>query len=141
MERIEDAKNLADYGCIWIKGHPSQFKRLMHLVHVELDSGNTCVQRGDIYHLARQRGMRISEIRELRRDNSLWAVLTRYMVMLNPRLARALRFRRSKVDEIDLVERWHEVVGTHPLFRAESWKEAEHMVEIDDICAGQIGRM
>lgn len=123
------AKVMAESGCMWVKNHPKQFKTIMSLIHEQVDDGNPCVQEGDIAMLARSRHIEWSEIKELRRDHNLWAVLTRYMVMIRPRLAKALHFRESKVDRLDLQAIWYSIVPGQTNFLAENWQEAKKMVE------------
>lgn len=126
--------DLVEYGCCWIRDHPKTSRRLMHLVHMQVDSGRV-MQRGNVYTLAMQSGMSVSGVDELRRDHNLWSVLARYMVMLRPRLARALSFRRSPIDDIDMVGRWHEIVNPSTLFLADSWRDAKKAVEAEDVSA------
>lgn len=113
----------------------------MHLVHCEVSRGNPCVQRGDIYQIARNRGLSVSDVNELRRDNSLWSVLTRYMVMLRPCLSQALRFRRCGIDDIDLVEKWHRYVNPNTYFFAKGWRDAVMLVEQNDTSAQRSSRL
>lgn len=136
MRDVTTPTDLVGYGCAWIRDHPREFKAIMHLLHLEVESGNPRVSRGDIYMLARRRGIDVSSMPELRRDNTLWSVIARYMVMLRPKLARCLCFRKSVADEVDMVDRWHEVVGTWPTFLASTWKEAKEAVAADD-CSAQ----
>lgn len=140
MNGAMSSSDLVEYGCCWIKGHPKQFKTLMFLVHREVNRDNPCVQRGDIYQLARKQGMSVSDVNELRRDNSLWSVLTRYMVMLRPFLTRALRFRRCGIDDVDLVEKWHRYVNPNTYFFANGWREAVMFEEQKDASAQQPSR-
>ena len=129
--------DLVGYGCSWIRDHPREFKTIMHLLHLEVEAGNPRVSRGDIYALARKRGIDIATMPDLKRDNTLWSVIARYMVMLRPKLACCLHFRKSAADEVDMVARWHEVVGTHPAFLASDWKQAKETVAVDD-CSAQV---
>ena len=55
--------------------------------------------------------------------------------MLRPKLARCINFRKSDVDDVDLVERWHELVNPQTTFLAESWREAKKAVELEDVSA------
>ena len=128
-------ERLAEYGCAWIRANRPAFKKIVHIIHCEVDSGNPCVQQGDIVKLARERGIDIGEYPGIRRDRNLWPVITRYAVMLRPKLARALHFRRSKLDEVDMVAVWHENVNPRTEFPAKSWKEAKRLVEIGDVSA------
>ena len=107
----------------------------MHLAHIEAERGNASFQRDNIYDAARRRGIPITDARELRRDHNLYSVLSRYMVMLRPKLARCINFRKSDVDEIDLVERWHEIVNPSTFFLADTWKDAKSAVEAEDVSA------
>lgn len=120
-------------GCFWIRHNWESLKKIMHLVHRAVDNGEI-VQRGDIYTLAKQAGMTISEARELKRDNNLWSVIARYMVMLNPRLARAINFRESGIDTIDLIGEWHSIVNGGTTFLAVSWHEAKDFCAAGDAC-------
>ena len=120
---------MVESACVWVKGHNRQFRTMMSLVHEQVDEGNPCVQEGDIALLARARGFGWSEVREFKCDHNLWAVLTRYMVMLSPRLTKALSFRKSKVDEVDLQAKWYEIVPGQTTFLAGSWKEAQTVCE------------
>ncbi|MEG1246513.1 hypothetical protein [Gordonibacter sp.] len=129
-------QEIVDYGCCWIRDHGRGFKLVMHLVHIEAESGNPCVQRGDIYNLARRRGLGVSDVSEFRRDNTLWSVIARYMVMLRPKLARSLNFQTTRIDkDVDMVERWHEIVNPNTFFLANSWREAKEAVKADDATA------
>ena len=128
-------KELVEYACVWIRDHYRTFVMLMSFVHGEIDDGNPCVSRGDIYGIARESGLTVSEAREFRRDNTLWSVIARYMVMLNPRLARALHFHKRPIDDLDLVGMWDRIVGKPRLFYASSWMEAKERIKENDITA------
>lgn len=128
-------QELAEYGCCWISRNYADFKKIMHLIHVEVDKGNPCVQQGDILTLAKERGIDIGEHPGIKRDRNLWPCITRYAVMLRPKLAKALRFRRSKLDKVDMVAVWHTYVDSTTFFLAQDWKEAERLCEIGDVSA------
>ena len=119
------AETMVESACIWVRDHNGQFRTMMSLIHEQVDGGNPCVQEGDIVLLAKQRGFGWSEAREFKRDHNMWAVLTRYMVMLSPRLSKALRFRKSKVDDVDLQAKWYEIVPGQTTFLARTWQEAQ----------------
>lgn len=121
--------------CLWVKRNRASFKRLMHLCHREVDRGNPVIQRGDIYNLARRAGFDITECDELRRNNNLWAPLARYMVMLRPRLAKSLHFRKAGCDEVDMQAIWRELVNAETVFLAGSWQEAKRACEDGCVCA------
>lgn len=130
-----DARNMAKDACYWIRDNPDSFKRIMAVFHDQVDKGNSCTRRDDVINYARDKGFDVSVIEELRHDHNLYAGITRYAVMLRPRIARTVNFRKSKLDDIDLVEVWHEVVNPNTVFLAESRREAERMVEANDAAA------
>ena len=131
---------LAEYTCFWIRRNYRSFVTLMHLLHCEIDAGNPCVQRGDMFSLARKHGIGISELDEIKRDNTLWAGITRYMVMLSPHLSRALSFRHSALDDVDMVAAWHRYVNPRTLFYAKDRYEAQEACRIGDITASNTRR-
>ncbi|HIW77080.1 MULTISPECIES: hypothetical protein [Gordonibacter] len=136
MSSISGA-DMAQAVCCWIKDHPAAFKSLMHIVHREVDSGNPCVQQGDVMKLASYAGIEVTITNQFRRDRTLWPGIARYMVMLSPRLARSLGFKASKLDrdDVDLIATWHEIVNPNTFFLAKSWKEAKRLVEEGDVSA------
>ena len=124
-----------EMGCCWIRDNWRTFKLFISIAHRQVDLGNPCLKRGDVYLLAMQAGMDVTLCRELRRDNNLWSVVARYMVMLQPRLARTLNLRDADVDTVDLVRVWHRVVSSETVFYANDWREAKRLCEIEDVTA------
>ena len=131
---MRSGQQLAEYTASWIKSHRSTFKSIMHIAHRAVDNGEY-LSGNEVYYRAKQAGVTISELAEYKRDKSLWAGISRYMVMLRPRLANCLEFRKSKLDDVDLVQVWHDNVDSRTEFFAKSWKEAQHLVEIGDVSA------
>lgn len=86
------------------------------------------IQRDNVYTLARQAGMSVTEASEFKRDHNLWSVLSRYMVMLRPSMLAAVRFRVSAIDDVDLVAVWESIVGPAS-FKAASLMEAQAAYE------------
>lgn len=111
--------------CRWVKAHPDRFRRVTQIVRAEADRGAIRVSRGDVYLLAMQQGLPISDCEELKRNNNLWSALTRFMVMLEPRLCQVLKFRPASCDECDLVQIWREEVDADATFKASSWQHAQ----------------
>lgn len=126
------AKTLAESACWWVKQDRERFRKMKSLVRLEMNRGNPRVQEGDIILLAKQCGLDWATDDDFRRDHNIWAVLTRYMVMTDYKLARVLHFRKSKVDDIDLARVWHENVDCNTFFQASSWREAKEMCESED---------
>ena len=123
--------------CWWVRRNPEGFRRLMALLHRQVDRGNPRSQRSMVYLYDEREGIAIEsgELDGIVRDHNLWAVLARYMVMLRPRLARTLHFKRAGADDVDLVGEWHSIVDSRTEFYAKDWKEAERLVEIGDASA------
>jgi len=132
---MNDAVNTAKDVCYWVKEHQQDFKRIMSVLHKQVDLGNPRTRRDDVLSYARDMGIEISLVDQLRHDHNLYAGITRYAVMLRPRLARTVNFRKSKLDGVDLVAVWHEVVNPETVFLASSRMEAERMVKSGDAAA------
>lgn len=106
----EGAERLVRRACAWVARNPGTWERLRGMCRALMRSGHV-IQRDNVYTLACQAGMDVSEASEFRRDHNLWSVLSRYMVMLDPPMLTAMAFRRSGVDGVDLVAAWEEQVG------------------------------
>lgn len=130
-----NGQDIARDACAWVRRNPSDFKRLMRIFHAQVDRGVPCTRRGDVYKTALDMGMDVSVVEELRHDHNIYAALTRYAVMLRPRIARTVRFRKSKLDAVDLAAIWHEEVDAGTTFLAQSRMEAERLVEMEDVSA------
>lgn len=118
--------------CYWIRDNWDKFKALMAVVHHQVDIGNPCVKQGEIEHYVRQSGIKLDVLGEFSHNRNLYPGITRYMVMLRPRLARSIRFRKSMLDDVDMVAIWHEIVDPNTTFIAKDRREAEHLVELCD---------
>ena len=132
---VADSETYVRKACRWVNKNPQLFKRIMYLCHKEVDKGNPCIQRGQIYKLAQDAGFSITECQEIRRDHNLWAILARYMVMLRPRLAKSLNFRNAGCDHVDMVSIWHEEVNAGTTFLAENWKAAKRACDLGCVSA------
>lgn len=129
---LSDAERAAYDAAYWVRDNREAFKALMAVIHRQVDMGNPCVKQGEIESYIRQSGMKLDVLGEFSHNRNLYPGLTRYMVMLRPRLARSIRFRKSKLDGIDLIPIWHEVVDPRTVFLAKDRFEAEHLVETGD---------
>lgn len=132
---LSPAERCAYDCCYWIKGHREAFRKLMAYFHSQVDSGNPRTTRDDAMAWCRENAVRMSVLEELVRDHNQYAAVTRYAVMLRPRLARTVRFRKSMLDSVDMASIWHEIVDAGTFFPAKSRSEAEHLVEINDVSA------
>lgn len=118
--------------CKWIKANKSDFRKLMRVFHLQVNEGNPCTKQGEIEAYARETGIRFDNGGEFVHNRNLYPGLCRYAVMLMPRLARTINFRKSRLDEIDLAAIWHEVVNSGTTFLADNRYLAQHYVDIDD---------
>lgn len=130
-----DGERVAYDCCYWIKAHGDAFKAMMAYCHRQVDDGNPRTTRDDVMAWARDNSVGMSVLDDLVRDHNLFACVTRYAVMLRPRLAKTLRFRKSKLDKVDLAAIWHEVVNAGTTFLASDRFEAELMADTDDAAA------
>ena len=121
------AQALVAKACGWVASNPDTWAKLRRICYRLMLEGNV-IQRDNVYTLACQNGMTVSEASEFKRDHNLWSVLTRYMVLLEPPMMAALGFRSTPVDEVDLVAAWEELVGPAP-FAASSLAEAREAYE------------
>lgn len=77
----------------------------------------------------------MSDVACVVRNHNLYAGITRYMVMLRPRLCRTVHFKRSEMDDLDLVAIWREVAKPEVVFYARDVEEARRLVEMGDASA------
>lgn len=118
------AENNARDAVRWVSDNPEAWGYLLKTVKWLNDHGRP-VMRDSIYTRAAESGVPITVNDQFMRDHNMWAVLARYMVMLDPSLLRCVRLRKSALDEIDLASIWRERMDA-PL-AAESVKEASEV--------------
>lgn len=127
--------------CYWIKEHRREFNKLCAMVDNERRKGRTHLTRSTAYALAEAYGIKITdgdgnEIEAATtRNHNFWPCVTRIMVMLQPSRARVLEFRKSKFDDCDLQDLWHEIVCSTTTFLAQNRTEAQMLVALDDVSA------
>lgn len=137
---MSDARHQAERFCCWVKRNPKAFKFFMATAHRFADEEKR-LTRSRAYAIAEVEGIKITDADgepcewDITRNHNFWPCLTRLMVMLRPRLAKAFEFRSSRFDEVDLVEVWHENVNAGTTFLAKNRAEAQHLVEIGDVAA------
>ncbi len=131
----------AERVCCWIKDNPGKFRALCRIVDGELRRGNPRLTRSRAYSRAEDEGIRISDgdgtdsETDITRNHNFWPCITRYMVMLQPRRARTIRFRDSKFDRIDLASVWWGNVNAGTFFLARNRKEAKDLCDLGDASA------
>ena len=115
----------AEEACAWIaKDYPKKWLRLVNLCENAKAQGWPRVRRGDIFVLAAQHGMSMSECNEFRFDNTMWSVVSRYLLMFRPGLATVIFPREAEIDDADLERAWRDTVMPNTFFPASSWQEA-----------------
>lgn len=120
--RVEEA-------CAWIADdYPHKWLRLVGLCERAAGEGLPRIRRGDLFVLAAQQGLPISECREFRFDNNLWSVLSRYLIMFRRDLAGVIFPREADVDQVDLESMWRDHVALSTRFEAATWQEAAEEV-------------
>ena len=116
--RVEEA-------CAWIAdGYPAKWLRLVGLCERAAGEGWPRLRRGDLFVLAAQQGLPISECMEFRFDNNLWSVLSLDLLMFRRDLAAVIFPREADVDGVDLEGMWRDHVALTTRFEASSWREA-----------------
>lgn len=104
------AQALVAKACGWVASNPDTWAKLRRICYRLMLEGHV-IQRDNVYTLACQNGMTVSEASEFKRDHNLWSVLSRYMVLQRPSMLAAVSFRRTPVDSVDLVGTWEAIVG------------------------------
>lgn len=129
-QRVEEA-------CAWIADdYPRKWLRLVDLCENAAKSGWKRIRRGDLFILAGQQGMTITECSEFRFDNTLWSSLSRYLLMFRPNLAGVIFPRKSPaLDAVDFEEVWRNCVRPQTFFLASSWQEAADAYQALDVSA------
>ena len=107
------AQALVAKACGWVASNPDTWAKLRRICYRLMLEGHV-IQRDNVYTLACQNGMTVSEASEFKRDHNLWSVLSRYMVLQRP----------TPVDSVDLVGTWEAIVGP-AVFAASTLTEAQ----------------
>lgn len=87
------AQALVAKACGWVASNPDTWAKLRRICYRLMLEGHV-IQRDNVYTLACQNGMTVSEASEFKRDHNLWSVLSRYMVLQRPSMLAAVSFRR-----------------------------------------------
>lgn len=128
-QRVEDA-------AAWIADdYPGKWLQLVGLCERAADRGWPRIRRGDLFMLASAEGLDMTQCRRFRFDNNLWSVISRYLLMFRPSLARSIFPKEADVDCVDLEAVWREVVEPNTFFFASTWREARKSAELGDASA------
>lgn len=114
-----------EYACAWIADdYPRKWLKLVNMCEQAQDKGWPRIRRGDLFVLAQQAGIPITECMEFRFDNNLWSVLSRYLILFRPSLARVIFPRECDVDTVDMEALWRDIVCPSTWFMTSTWVEA-----------------
>lgn len=122
------AQALVAKACGWVASNPDTWAKLRRICYRLMLEGHV-IQRDNVYTLACQNGMTVSEASEFKRDHNLWSVLTRFMAMERPSMLSAISFRTTPVDAVDLAAYWRDIVGPDE-FVASSLAEARAIWDV-----------
>lgn len=86
------------------------------------------VRRGDVFNLAQQQGMRISEAREFRFDNNMWSVLSRAAIMACPVIGLVVNPKTCDVDTVSIKAVWQRH-NPRDDFYFDTWQESKTNAE------------
>ena len=120
------AQALVAKACGWVASNPDTWAKLRRICYRLMLEGHV-IQRDNVYTLACQNGMTVSEASEFKRDHNLWSVLSRYMVLQRPSMLAAVSFRRTPVDSVDLVGTWGGHRGPSRFRRLHANRGAGHL--------------
>ena len=108
----------------WIKAHPDLYVKLKQIcVEEEANEAVNRLQRGDVFYIAKRRGLSASGDARFRFSNTMWPALSRFMIMDNPELARVIKPAECEIDKLDFSKMWHDVIGPHS-FSVSDWRLA-----------------
>ncbi len=121
MSAAKSPELRAREACRWIAGNLDAFDWLVGVILAEVDKGNPCFMRGDAFKLAREQKVRLSNVEQLCRDNSLWAIFTRYAGHEVPESGPYGAFQGcAHRNEAPLARIWREEVDADTVFRGAS---------------------
>ena len=108
----------------WIKSNPYLYASIKQIC-IDEESNPTVnrLQRGDVFYIAKRRGLSMSGGTKFRFSNTLWPALSRYLIMDCPQLARVLKPSECAIDALPLAKMWREVIGPRD-FAASDWRLA-----------------
>lgn len=108
----------------WIKDNPDMYAAIKQIcIEEEANSHVSRLQRGDVFYIAKRRGLSASGKTKFRFCNTLWPALSRYMIMERPSLGRVLRPSECEIDKLPLAKMWRKAIGPHE-FGVEDWRTA-----------------
>lgn len=108
----------------WIKDNHDLYVKLKQIcIEEESCAAVNRLQRGDVFYIAKRRGLSASGNTKFRFCNTLWPALSRYMIMEHPQLGRVIRPKECEIDKLPLAKMWREVVGPHE-FGVNDWRLA-----------------
>ena len=108
----------------WIRSNPTLYAQIKQICLEEESCARVNrLQRGDVFYIAKRRGLSISGGTKFRFCNTLWPALSRYMIMEHPQLGRVIKPKECEIDKLNLAKMWRKYIGQHE-FGVEDWRLA-----------------
>ena len=108
----------------WIKNNEDLYYGLRRIcVEEEANPAVNRLQRGDVFYIAKRRGLSASGSTKFRFCNTMWPALSRYLIMDTPKLARVIKPSECEIDKLNLARMWHDVIGPRS-FGVSDWRLA-----------------
>ena len=108
----------------WIKSNPSLYAAIKQIcIDEEACPAVNRLQRGDVFYIAKRRGLSASGGTKFKFCNTLWPAMSRYMIMEHPELGRVIKPRECEIDALPFAKMWREVVGPKE-FEVNDWRLA-----------------
>lgn len=104
-ERVSNGVRIANEAAEWMEGHEREFRAILWKVREIRRGGPTGRLRDRVAAWCCDNGVRVSAKEGVFVDNSLWAAICRYLVLLDPSLdGDPVLMRHSDVDFVGLGE-------------------------------------
>ena len=108
----------------WIKSNWASYAAIKQIcIEEEANPAVNRLQRGDVFYIAKRRGLSMSGGTKFRFSNTLWPAMSRYLIMDCPQLGRVLKPAECAIDKLPLAKMWHDVIGPHS-FGVKDWRLA-----------------
>ena len=108
----------------WIKDNPDLYAAIKQIcIDEESCPAVNRLQRGDVFYIAKRKGLSASGKTKFRFCNTLWPALSRYMIMECPELGRVIKPSECEIDKLPLAKMWSRVIGPHE-FAVSDWRQA-----------------
>lgn len=134
---LKSPQEMVERGCLWIRDNKESFWQVLHICEdMERNPRVENVGRDDVYATLKLAGVTIED-KELKvlRAHDRWSVISRYLLMLRPKLARVIHPVKGELDNVDLEAAWRSIVESRTTFFAHDWMQARKLYEMQDASA------